>query len=68
MSARASLVNRASMSAQPVSLLCQYNTGILSPERREGEGEREEGGRVRAEGRGGEQRANVGSERLLQSL
>ena len=37
MSARASLVNRASMSTQPVSLLCQYNTGILSP--------REEGGR-----------------------
>lgn len=36
MSARAALDNRASMTPQPVSLLCQYNTGILSP--------REEGG------------------------
>lgn len=38
MSARAALVNRASMSAQPVSLLCQYSTGILGPR------EEEEGG------------------------
>lgn len=50
MSARAALVNRASMSAQPVSLLCQYCTGILSPSEEGGRGGRtEEGGRERRE-------------------
>lgn len=54
MSARASLVNRASMSAQPVSLLCQYNTGILSPG--------EEGGREGARGREGGRTEEGGGE------
>lgn len=54
MSARASLVNRASMSTQPVSLLCQYNTGILSPREEGGRG----GGRTEEGGgeRGGKER------------
>lgn len=51
MSARAALVNRASMSAQPVSLLCQYCTGILGP--REGGGRE---GRTDRGGRKGEER------------
>lgn len=60
MSARASLVSRASMSAQPVSLLCQYSTGILSPREEGGEGRggrTEEGGREkrRGEERGGKE-------------
>lgn len=68
MSARAALDNRASMTPQPVSLLCQYSTGILGPGE-EGGGEsgrdrgREDGPR-RAEGRGeqsrGEQMSVVG--------
>ena len=46
------------MSAQPVSLLCQYSTGILSP-REEGGREGGEDGQRRAEGRGGEERRGV---------
>lgn len=74
MSARAALVNRASMSAQPVSLLCQYSTGILSPREEEGgvseggeDGPRRAEGRGRREG-GKEKRANVGRTRFLWSL
>lgn len=55
------------MSAQPVSLLCQYNTGILSPGEeggREGGGRTEEGG---GERRREERRANVGPMRFLRS-
>lgn len=62
MSARASLVNRASMSAQPVSLLCQYSTGILSPREEGGRGGRtEEGGRERRRGeeRGGKEQMSA---------
>lgn len=58
MSPRAALVNRASMSSEPVSLLCQYGTGIpsLGEGGREGdrEGERgEEGGTEGRTDRGG---------------
>lgn len=62
MSARASLVNRASMSAQPVSLLCQYNTGILGPTEeggREGRGGRTDRGGRKGERRRGEQMSVV---------
>lgn len=65
MSARASLVNRASMSAQPVSLLCQYSTGILSPREEGGRGGRtEEGGRERRRGeeRGGKESRGEGEQ------
>lgn len=63
MSARASLVSRASMSAQPVSLVqCQYNMGILGP--RVGGGRRRGGGGGRRRVDRGEEkrkrRANVG--------
>lgn len=80
MSARAALDNRASMTPQPVSLLCQYNTGILRPreeggsrggtEEGAGEGPRkggrtQEGGRESRAERSG---ANVGGARFLRSL
>lgn len=82
MSPRAALVNRASMSSEPVSLLCQYGTGIpslgeggrergrVSAGRREERrgGRTEEGGRDSGgEGGRGEERANVGRARLLRS-
>lgn len=64
------------MSSEPVSLLCQYGTGILSPgeggrEGRDGRrgGRAEEGGRESG-GEGGErerERANVGRARFLRS-
>lgn len=66
MSARAALVNRASMSAQPVSLLCQYSTGILSP-REEGGSEGGRGGRTKEGGREREKRGRKREESKCRS-